>query len=141
MFSTYFANIGARFLIPALPFFSLALALAFAEAAPFLALLMLFHGAASWPPVMNRYVNPNCWRLVRFPYKAALRITPPEEFLRVNSLGYGVARLIEEQVPAGEPVLAMDGIPDSYTTREILVSYESAANQALDRALRSGSRR
>jgi hypothetical protein len=131
MFSTYFANIGARFLIPSLPFFSLALALAFAEAAPFLALLMLFHGAASWPPVMNRYVNPNCWRLVRFPYKAALRITPPDEFLRVNSLGYGVARLIEEQVPAGEPVLAMDGIPDSYTTREILVSYESAANQAL----------
>jgi hypothetical protein len=56
---------------------------------------------------------------------------PPEQFLRVNSYGYGVARMIEEQVPASEPVLAMDGIPDSYTTREILVNYESAANQAL----------
>ena len=85
VFSTYFTNIGARFLIPCLPFFSLALGLAFAEAAPFLAALMLFHAAASWPPVLNRYVNPNCWRLVRFPYKAALRITPPDEFLRQNS--------------------------------------------------------
>ena len=86
MFSTYFANIGARFLIPCLPFFSLAIGLAFGEAAPFLAALMVFHAAASWPPVLNRYVNPNCWRLVRFPYQAALRITPPDEFLRKNSL-------------------------------------------------------
>jgi hypothetical protein len=131
VFSTYFTNIGARFLIPCLPFFSLALALAMGEAAPLLALLMLFHAVASWPPVLNRYVNPNCWRLVRFPVKAALRITPPEDFLRVNSYGYGVARMIEEKVPPGEPVLAMDGLPDSYTTRETLVNYESASNQAL----------
>jgi Dolichyl-phosphate-mannose-protein mannosyltransferase len=131
VFSTYFTNIGARFLIPCLPFFSLALGLAFAEAAPLLAVLMLFHAAASWPPVLNRYVNPNCWRLVRFPYKAALRITPPDDFLHQNSYGYGIARMIEARVPAGQPVLAMDGIPDSYTRREILVSFRSASNQAL----------
>jgi hypothetical protein len=131
MFSTYFTNIGARFLIPCLPFFSLALGMALGETALILAALMLFHAVASWPPVLNRYVNPNCWRLVRFPYKAALRITPPEAFLRENSYGYGIARMIEETVPAGEPVLAMDGIPDSYTTHQILVSFRSAANQAL----------
>ena len=39
--------------------------------------------------------------------------------------------MIEARVPAGEPVLAMDGIPDSYTTHEILVSFQSASNQAL----------
>ena len=131
MFSVYFANIGARFLIPCLPFASLALALALHESAAWLSLLMVFHAAASWPPVLNRYVNPDCWRLVRFPVKAALRITPADDFLRQNSYGYGLARMIEAKVPKGEPVLAMTGIPDSYTSHEILVAFQSAGNQAL----------
>jgi len=138
MFSTYFVNIGARFLIPCLPFFSLALGLALGEAAPLLAAVMLFHAVASWPPVLNRYVNAKCWRLVRFPYQAALRITPQENFLRENGYGYDVARLIEAKVPAGEKVLAMSGIPDSYTSREILVSFHSAANQALSDTVNMG---
>ncbi len=131
MFSTYFANIGARFLIPCLPFFSLSLGLAFGEAPLFLTALMLFHAAASWPPVLNRYVSLDCWRLVRFPYKAALRITSPDAFLRENSYGYSIARMIESKVPGGEPVLAMTGIPDAYTSHEILVSFQSARNQVL----------
>jgi len=131
VFSTYFANIGTRFLIPCLPFFSLAIGLAFSESVPLLGVMMVFHAVASWPPVMNRYVNLNCWRLVRFPYKAALRITPPEKFLMENSSGYAAARLIEEHVPKGEPVLTMTGVADSYTTHEVLVSFQSAGNQAL----------
>ncbi|MCU1338719.1 MAG: 4-amino-4-deoxy-L-arabinose transferase and related glycosyltransferase of family-like protein [Bryobacterales bacterium] len=138
VFSTYFTNIGARFLIPCLPFFSLALGMALGEAAPFLAVLILFQAAASWPPVLNRYVNPGCWRLVRFPYYAALRITPQDEFLRENNSGYGVARMIEAKVPAGEPVLTMTGVPDSYTTHEILVSFQSAGNQALTDTVNMG---
>jgi hypothetical protein len=136
VFSTYFANIGTRFLIPSLPFFSLALGMALGEAAPLLAALMLFHAAASWPPVLKRYVN--CWRLVRFPYQAALRITPQDEFLRRNCYGYDVARMIEAKLPAGEPVLTMGGLPDSYTTHEILVSFQSASNQALSDTVNMG---
>jgi hypothetical protein len=138
LFSTYFANIGARFLIPCLPFFSLALGLAFGEAAPLLAAIMLFHAVASWPPVLNRYASPGCWRLVRFPYEAALRITPPDEFLRENSYGYGIARMIEAKVPPGEPVLTITGIPDSYTTHQILVSFQSAANESLTDSFNMG---
>ncbi len=138
VFSTYFANIGARFLIPCLPFFSLSLGLALGEAAPLLAAVMVFHAVASWPTVLNRYVNPNCWRLVRFPYQAALRITPPDDFLRTNSYGYSIARMIEAKVPAGEPVLTMTGIPDAYTTHEILVSFQSAGNQALTDTVNMG---
>jgi hypothetical protein len=138
MFSTYFANIGARFLIPSLPFFSLALGLAFAEAAPLLAALMLLHAAASWPPVLNRYVNPNCWRLVRFPYQAALRITPPDEFLRQNAHGYAAAQMIDAKVADSEPVFSMDGILDSYTRHQILVYYQSAANETLADTINMG---
>src|SRR6185503_5746955 len=125
MFSTYFANIGARFLIPCLPFFSLSLGLALGEAAPFLAAIMLFHSMASWPAVLSRYVDPVCWRIERFPYRAALRIQPQDEFLRETSIGYNIARMIEEKVPPGEPVLTMTGIPEAYTTHEILVSFQS----------------
>jgi hypothetical protein len=138
VFSTYFFNIGARFLIPSLPFFSLALGLAFAEAAPLLAALMLVHAAASWPPVLNRYVNPNCWRLVRFPYRAALRIMPPDEFLRKNAPGYAAARMIDAQVPGDEPVFSMDGILDSYTRHPILLYYHSASNETLADTINMG---
>jgi hypothetical protein len=138
VFSTYFANIGARFLIPSLPFFSLAIGLAFAEAAPLLAALMILHAAASWPPVLNRYVNPNCWRLVRFPYQAALRITPPEEFLRQNAHGYAAAQMIDAKVPDAEPVFSMDGILDSYTKHPILVYYHSAGNETLADTINMG---
>jgi len=138
VFSTYFGNIGTRFLIPCLPFFSLAIGLALGESIPLLGALMVFHAVASWPPVMNRYVNPNCWRLVRFPYKAALRITPPEKFLSENSYGYAGARLIESNVPPGEPVLTMTGVADAYTTHEILVSFESAGNQAVADTMNMG---
>jgi hypothetical protein len=132
VFSTYFANIGTRFLIPCLPFFSLALGLAFGESIPLLGALMVFQAVASWPPVLIRYVDPACWRIVRrFPYKAALRITPPEQYLREYSYGYAGARLIEDNVPKGEPVLAMSGVADSYTTHEVLVSFQSAGNQAV----------
>ncbi len=131
VFSTYFANIGARFLIPSLPFFSLSLGLAFGETPLFLTALMLFHAVASWPPILNRYVDFDCWRLVRFPYKAALRITSPDAFLRENLYGYSIARMIESKVPGGEPVLAMTGLPDAYTSHEILVSFQSARNQVL----------
>jgi len=138
MVSTYFANIGARFLIPSLPFFSLAIGLAFGEAATLLAALMLIHAAASWPPVLNRYVNPNCWRLVRFPYQAALRLTPPDDFLRKNSQGYAAAQMIDAKVSGDEPVFSMDGIPDSYTRHQILLYYESASNETLADTINMG---
>src|SRR6185436_202151 len=65
-------------------------------------------------------------------------IAPPDQFLLENSFGYGIARMIEEKVPPGQPVFAMDGIPDSYTSHEILVSFRSASTQALADALNMG---
>jgi hypothetical protein len=116
----------------------LAIGLAFGEAATLLAALMLIHAAASWPPILNHYVNPNCWRLKLFPYEAALRITPPEDFLRKNSQGYSAAQMIDQKVPGNEPVFSMDGIPDSYTRHPILLYYESASNETLADTINMG---
>jgi len=138
VFSTYFADIGARFLIPCLPFFSLALGLALAETPALLIVLMLCHAASSWPGVLDRYVNPNCWRLVRFPYREALRITPPEDFMRRNIAGYGAVRMIDDKVPGSEPVFSMNALPDSYTRHPILVAGRSAANETLAETINMG---
>jgi hypothetical protein len=127
----YLLNVGTRFLIPALPFFSLALAMALANAPPLLVLLLVFHAWASWPSSHPKFASSATWRIWRVPYKEALRKIPPDRFLRTYDSGYVVARMVEEHVPKGERVLAFGGIPDAYTTREILVSFQSAFNQWL----------
>ncbi len=135
--AAYFANIGTRFLIPCLPFISLAMMLPLANSPPLLAAMMMFHAMASWPPVIDLY-SPHSWRLNRILFKQALRIIPQDAYLRRIYPPYGAARLVEENVPAGERVLAMSEIPDSYTSREILVSYRAAFNETLADSVNMG---
>jgi F5/8 type C domain/Dolichyl-phosphate-mannose-protein mannosyltransferase len=130
--ATYFTNIGTRFLIPALPFFSLAMALALGEATPLLALLMVFHAYTSWPSRLDRTAAAGAWRLDdKFLYRQALRIVPQEQYLRQNDSGYGAAMLVDAAVPKGERVLALGEVPQAYTGRDILISYQSAFNEVL----------
>lgn len=128
--AAYFANIGTRFLIPCLPFFSLAMALPFASHPALLGAMMVFHAMTSWPLALDWYA-PNAWRLGPILYKEALRIVPQDTYLREVSPAYGAARLVEASVPKGERVLAANGIADAYTSREVLVSYHGAFNESL----------
>ncbi len=130
LLATYFANIGTRFLIPCLPFFSLAMALPLANSPSLLAAIMVFHAVVSWPTVMDLY-SPHSWRLDRILYSEALRIIPQDAYLRQSYSPYSVARLVDANVPKGERVLAMGGIADAYTSREIMVSYLAAINERL----------
>jgi hypothetical protein len=129
--STYAANIGARFLIPALPFVSLALALAVINVRVLAAGLVLAHAVLSWPDVLRTYSHQYAWRLEKVLYREALRIKSQDEFLRSNFPGYAVARMVEDTVPPGEKVLTFTGIPEAYTSREILVVYQAAFNSNL----------
>src|SRR5690606_29498467 len=78
--TTFPENLGTRFLIPALPFFALAISLAFRESAALLGTLIVFHAWASWPSHIPRYA-PNAWRIDELPYREALRLVPPDEYL------------------------------------------------------------
>ncbi len=129
VFLPYFANIGTRFLIPCLPFFSLSIALAVGETPLVLGVLLLLHGVASWPTVVPRYASQHAWRLDRFPLRAALRRQSPDEFLKQTLSGYEAARMISAKVPKGEPVFTQGGVPDAYADREVLVSFQSASNE------------
>ncbi len=128
MLSTYFLNIGTRFLIPSLPFFSLAMALALGSSTVLLQVLMVLHAFTSWPAGVKLYADSNAWRLDRILFKEALRIIPQERYLRGFAV-YDQARLVDANVPKGEPVLAFLGVPDAYTSREILVGYQAAFNE------------
>ena len=134
---TYFTNIGTRFLIPCLPFFSLSIAMALGSATPLIALLIVFHAATSWPAGVKRYASQS-WRLTRIPFKEALRRIPQERYLRENFGPYNWARMIEAQVPKGERILAMSGLPEAYTSREVLVSFQAAFNSVLADSVNMG---
>ena len=128
----YFANVGARFLIPAAPFISLALALAFANLGWILLPLVVAHAILCWPPVATRYCAPAAWRLTKIPLKAALRIESDDAYLSRRSKQYKEARMIETLVPEGERVFSFHDTGAAYTTREILMRYQGALNETID---------
>jgi len=135
VFITYFGNIGTRFLIPCLPFLSLAMLIALEGVAPALALLIAFHAVTSWPTVLMRYTH--AWSLSGIPYKAALRMIPEEEYLGAHH-EYQWARMVEKYVPPGKLVFTLTGLPDSYTTREALFIYWGALSNDIGDALTMG---
>ncbi len=127
----YYANVGTRFMIPAAPFISLALALAFANAGWLLMLLTLAHAVSCVPSVESFYIVPTSWRLGKIPFKAALRLEPEETYLSRRSPQYIESRLIERAVPPGERVFAFSQMADAYLSRDILVKYQGAFNEVL----------
>jgi hypothetical protein len=137
--ATYFSNIGARFLIPPLPFVALSLALVW-SAVPALAVAMVFvHAALSWPSIVPKYAREDAWRLRGVPWREALRVRSEDSYLERRLPDYGVDRMIEAHTAPGSTVLTLNPIPEAYTSRRILVEYESAANQVSARILRTGA--
>lgn len=132
LLSTYPANIGTRFLIPSLPFFSFVLALAIGEAPLILAGLIAIHAALSWPTVLKTYAAEHIWRMDHFPWEAALRIQPPAQYLEKRlEPGYAAAQMLNDHVPRGEKVFTQGGVPDAYTDSEVMVSFQSAFNETV----------
>ncbi len=111
-------NIGARFLMPPLPF--LALALASVMPARLLPPLLILHAALSLPVVMDRYAGMGAWRLRGWPWQVALRIESEADYLRKNYWEYNVARMVARHVKPGEPLLDLLGVPLLYSERTAL---------------------
>jgi hypothetical protein len=133
--ASYFGNIGTRFLVPPLPFVALAMALVLSSVPHLAVAVVLVHSLLSWPSVVRRYAAPNAWHLVKIPYREALRIKPEDGFLRSNLPYYGVTRMVEQTAAPGSTVFAFTNIPEAYTARKILVSFQSAENVISQRTL------
>ncbi len=125
-------NVGTRFFIPAAPFIGLAMGLAFANSFAVIPVLTIFHALLSWPNVIPLYSHPYAWRLVGVPIRAALRLTPPEQFLASRMDGYRLVGIIEREVPPGGKIFAFGAEAQSYLRRDMLVSYTSAFSNLLN---------
>ncbi len=125
----YGANVGTRFLIPALPFVSLAMATSLPW--PLLPLLAAGHSVMGFPDVPSRYAHEHAWRISRIPFRQALRLESEESYLGRKWPGYHVAKLVERSTPKGAVVYSFSPLPDSYTSREVWTSFQSAEGELL----------
>jgi hypothetical protein len=130
-------NAGTRFLIPALPF--LALALAAAMPARAMTAIAALHALISFPPMLDAYAPNGAWRLKGFPWQAALRIQPHEEYLREKLPEYAYAELLNAQVKPGARVLDLASAPTLYTHATLIRPWQHAAGDRAAEALRMAS--
>ncbi|MCX6636016.1 MAG: hypothetical protein NT090_13185, partial [Acidobacteria bacterium] len=124
-------GIDTRYLIPALPFLALAMAVAVAGSPRILVILALAHAILSWPSIRNRYSSAEGWRLSNTSVRAALRIEPEESFLRSRLPHYAATRMVEQKVPPGGRVFSHGGLRQGYTSREVVIEWTAAFNRAL----------
>jgi hypothetical protein len=127
----YFQNIGARFLLPVLPFLAIALALVVDEFRGTAPVVLAAHLFLSWPSHVPYYANQYAWRIEKADWAAALRRVPEQEYLARALEDYGMCRIIESTVPPGQSILALSMGTQSYHSRELIVPYQSALGNRL----------
>ena len=117
-------NLGTRFVLPALPFLCLALALALPRSA--MQALVLVQAITCWPAVVDRYAGQGAWRLHGFPWQAALRIESEETYLAKNLFEYRYAQMTARHVKPGEGILDLFALPYAYLPTVPIGPMESA---------------
>ena len=132
----WFANAGARFLIPSLPFALLAVGMAL-EMAPLrlrhgiVALLLAGQCVTSWPAQRSRWYHPDLWSVEGLPWRAALRLEPQKWHLARNVKFFLLADRIGQLGGNEMRVLSFTDLPEAYFDAELLVSYQGLENQDL----------
>ncbi len=133
--STYFGNVGARFLIWVLPFAAVAMAMVLLRVRWLAPAVVAAHAVLSWPAVVPLYSVETAWRLTQIPWREALRLVPEEKYLEEKLHNYRAARLVERVAPEGAAVLTHTAMPEAYTTRDVRVAYQSASGKTLGNML------
>jgi hypothetical protein len=131
LLATYFGNVGTRFLIPCLPFFSLALAIALSKPWPVLPAILIFHAVISWPTTLPLYADRYLWRIEHFPWQGALRIHPREQYLETYLGGYDLIRTVDARVPPHERIFSPSGLATSYMSHDLIQGFQGALNNTL----------
>jgi hypothetical protein len=127
-----FLNTEVRFLIPALPFFALALGLALQESVGMLLAVALFQSILCWPPVIDVYCSPIAWRIRGFQFHT------DSGFIARHVSDYALKGDIEKAVPPNARIFSFAGRAAAYIDRDIVVGYESSQGLRIEAALNSG---
>ena len=128
-------NVGARFLMPALPFFALAIAFALPRRIAWG--VALVHAVLCLPPVLALWSDQQAWLLRGFPLAAALRVEPEEQYLKDSIPEYTIAKMTEAKTPPQARILDMAGLPALYLPRDMVSAGLSGEGQRLTETIAS----
>ncbi len=120
-------NVQTRYLLPAIPFLALAIGLALIRIPFALPLIMMAQALLCWPSVLKSYSDSGL-RVRHFLPKQALRIESEDSTLSYRLPGYRISRMVDRLVPPDGRILCFANAPQAYTSRELLVYYESTFN-------------
>lgn len=111
-------NLGARFLIPGLPFVSLGMAHVLGRFRGAWPALLALHLVLGWYPVTHAFAHIYAWHIKELPWRAALRLETESDFLRRKVVEYPIfARL--QSLPAGA-ILTYAQFADAYAGHEVI---------------------
>ena len=133
----YPQNIGARFLLPALPFVALGMALALEVPRRFYpqvlqVIVIVAALVLAWPRVIDKYRAPRGgWQISGMPWQAALRLNPAESWLMSHSADYALADTVNRAVPANKRIWSTLALAEAWTKPDVLVYYYSAECEAI----------
>jgi hypothetical protein len=133
----YPAHLETRFLIPALPFVSLAMAMALDSWPATLAATALLHWALCLPYIEKKYTD-RYVEILEGRWSETLRIRPEEDTLAQRTDGYAMGRFINETLPENARIFQIGGMARAYINRVIDGYYEGALNEKLYYAFFSG---
>jgi Dolichyl-phosphate-mannose-protein mannosyltransferase len=130
----WLSNVGARFLMPSIPFFALALAMSLDSLArPLLWACIAIHAVTCEPTVALKYQTLAAWKLPPLPWRAALRIEPEESYLSRTVWAYPVLKLLRENTRPNETTFALLSLPTAYNDRRVVDFWETAlADRVMD---------
>ena len=126
----YFANLGTRFLLPCLPFLSIAMALALARPVWLGCAVLLSHAVLCYPQVLSLYADPGAWRLESMQWTAALRLKPETLVLKETLPEYEMSLELNKAVPAAQQIFGLSGFPQLYTEPQIVFSGQSSQSNS-----------
>jgi hypothetical protein len=111
------------------PFVALALGLALGRPPFAMPAIVVVHAFLCWPTVIKHYADAGL-RVRHFLPKQALRIKSEDSTLTFRLPGYSISKMIERLVPVNGRVFCFANPPEAYTSRELLIYYESTFNMA-----------
>ena len=120
-------NIQTRYLLPAVPFIALAMGLALMRIPGVAPAVIVLQAVLCWPTVIKSYSDGGL-RVRHFLPRQALRLESEDSTLSFRLPGYRTAKMIDRLVPPDGRVFCFASPPEAYTSRELLIYYESTFN-------------
>ncbi len=128
----WLTNVGTRFIMPALPFVALAMAMVLPRRLGWACLG--FHAISCWPGVRELYER-SYWKLPPFPLRAALRLESEQAYLSRVLPEFQTLQMLKANTRPEEAIFALASAPYAYLDQQILEYWHCSRAERLRDAL------